>query len=955
MGIAIKYWKTSVWGRKLVMLLLSGGMMVSLSCSRSVKQGYNLHERAVIDSILKVNPAIDTLTRWAERYASADNVQGVMLTLKELGKRYREAARFNEAINSHQRSLQLASQLADTLEMIQALNNIGTNFRRMGVLDEASTYHYKALMLCEQHSDKQSYNSKKNRVVSLNGIGNIHLTLDNREAADSVFRLALAGERELGSDLGQAINYANLGAIFEARGMTDSARAYYRYSMERNQAIKSVLGISLCHTYFGHLFEKEGKWDEALKEYRQAYDLMTNSSDRWHWLESCLALARINISKGDLQAAETYLQRAEATAETIKSWEHMSVIHHLNYQRHEKQGDCRRALDSYILSHAYADSVKNNENMNHIQNLRVNYEKEKSSRELMLIRENYEMERRSKNIFLIASLLILVLMAVAAGFLYYAVRMKSRNQQVMRHMVKVRNSFFTNITHEFRTPLTVILGLSRQLQKQKLDEKEKNDYLRTIICQGNNLLRLVNQLLDISKVKSEVEEPDWRMGNIIAYTSMIMENFRIYARQKCIELHFAPAEMDITMDFVPGYFRKIISNILSNAIKYTSKGGQVYVTVARKNNKLIIRVADTGKGMSAEELPHIFDTFYQGESHRGEMGTGIGLSLVKQMTEGMGGEITVKSAEGEGSVFTVTLPLKHGESIWKKWIPDEYTPELSLPEESQKENLINMGAEPDDDMQPAILIVEDNANVSYYIGELLKRNYRLLYARNGAEGLEKAEEFMPDMIITDMMMPEMDGYELCRRVRSSAILNHIPIIVVTAKCEEADRIRLLEAGADAYLQKPFNDEELRTRAAKLLEQRRLLREKYTHALHEGTEQSVELSPLDKEFLGRLTNIIYAQLSDSTLNSNSVADKMCMSKSQLNRKIRTITGYNTAAFILQMRMEKAKRMLASTDTPISDIAMKCGFEDASYFGRVFKQAFNITPSQHRKMPDQLLSS
>lgn len=928
------------------------------ACSRSPKQSYTSHRRAAIDSIIKANPTIDSLTVWMERYTATNNSQGIMLTQKELGKRYRETARFNEAINIHQSGLQLATQLADTLEMIQAFNNIGTNFRRMGILDEASTYHYKALMLCEQYSDRQSYTAKKNRVVSLNGIGNIHLTLDNRTAADSVFRLALAGEKELGSNLGQAINYANLGAIFEARGMADSAWVYYQYSMERNRAAKSNLGISLCHTYFGHIYEKEGKWEDALREYRQAYDLMADSRDRWHWLESCLALARINISKGDLPMAKTYLQRAEETAKAIRSWEHMSEIYRLGYLCFEKLGDCRRALDSYIMSRAYADSVRNSENMSHLQNLRVNYEKERSSRELTLISENYAMERRTKNIFLVASLLVLVLMAVAAGFLYYAVRMKSRNQQVMRHMEKVRSNFFTNITHEFRTPLTVMLGLSRQLQGEGLSGEERKDYLQTIIRQGNHLLRLVNQLLDIAKVKSEVGEPDWRMGNVIAYTSMIVENFQIYARQKCIDLHFAPSETDITMDFVPGYVRKIVCNLLSNAIKFTPKGGQIYITMAREKSCLTIRVADTGKGIPADDLPHIFDTFYQGEIYHEEMGTGIGLSLVKQMTESMGGEVSVKSAVGEGSVFTVTLPLKHGESMWEKWIPELDTAELVLPPEKEQEYdaLPDADSEPDGESgMPSILIVEDNASVSYYIAELLKKNYRLLYARNGAEGLEKAKEFMPDLLLTDLMMPEMDGYELCRQVRSSAILNHIPIIVITAKCEEADRIRLLEAGADAYLQKPFNAEELRTRIGKLLEQRRLLREKYTHALHEGTEQSVELSPLDKDFLGRLTNIIYAQLSDSTLNSNSVADKMCMSKSQLNRKIRTITGYNTAAYILQMRMEKAKRMLASTDTPISDIAMKCGFEDASYFGRVFKQAFNITPSQYRKMPDQLLSS
>lgn len=931
-------------------ILLCLSVFCLLSCDRTANQTYTLGERTAIDSTVKANSASDSsLNVLLKNYVSTENVLGMMLTYKQLGKNFRNTAQFNEAINFHRQQLRLAAQLADTLEMIQALNNIGTNFRRMGILPEASTCHYKALTLCDQYHDRQSFTAKKNRVVSLNGIGNVHLTLDNRELADSVFRMALAGERELGSNLGQAINYANIGAIFEARGMVDSALVYYHHSMGCNQVAKSTLGISLCHTYFGHIFEKKGSWDQALHEYRKAYDLMEGSKDRWHWLESCLALARINILKDDLLLAKGYLQRAEETAKAIGSWEHLSAVHRLRYLYYEKQGNCRRALDSYILSHTYADSVKNTENIIHTQNLRISIEKERSSRELKLVRENYEIDKRSKNLFLIASLLILFLLAVAAGFLYYAVRMKSRNQQMMRNMEKVRSSFFTNTTHEFRTPLTVILGLSRQLLENKTDEVEKNNYLQAIIKQGDNLLRLVNQLLDIAKVKSEVGEPDWCTGNVIAYISMIVESFHIFARQKCIELYFAPAETDVTMDFVPEYFRKIIQNLLSNAIRYTPRGGKIFITAAKEKNRLVIKIADTGMGICAEDLPHIFDTFYQGENHQREVGTGIGLSLVRQMAQGMDGDVTVKSVVGEGAIFTVVLPLRHGERVWEKWVPEEIISEpLSILEKDL--SFSEADDESKDDMQSAILIVEDNSNISRYIGELLKKNYRLLYARNGAEGLEKAEEFMPDLIITDLMMPEMDGYELCRQVRCSDILNHIPIIIITAKSEEADRVQGLDAGADAYLLKPFNAEELKIRIIKLLEQRRLLREMYSNALREGAEQSVDLTRQDREFLNRLTNVIYARLSDSTLNSIAVADKMCMSKSQLNRKIRTITGYNTATYILQMRMEKAKRMLVSGETSISEVATKCGFEDISYFGRVFKQTFNITPSQYRKRPE-----
>lgn len=923
--------------------------ILALSCQHTGSDTYTSQERKTIDSTLKAKQTTNSLDSLLRYYEVSKNRLGTMLANKELGKRSREMAKFNEAIRYHRNGLQVALEIKDTLEAIQALNNIGTNFRRMGTLNEASTFHYRALLLCEQYSDKNSFTAKKNRVVSLNGIGNIHLTLDNREAADSVFRVALAGEHELGSDLGQAINYANLGAIFEARGMTDSAFVYYQYSMKYNQAANSTLGISLCHNHFGRLSEQKGQWENALREYRSAYDLMEGSSDRWHWLEACLALARVNISKGDIKSARDYLERAEKTAKETRSLEHLSEVYRLDYLCYEKLGNCRRALDSFILSRAYADSVRNAENQNHVQNLRVNYEKERSNRELSLIRENYRMEQRTKNIFLMSSLFIVSVMLIALGFLWYALRMKSRNQRIMRHMEKVRNNFFTNVTHEFRTPLTVILGLSEQLQKDSIITEEQRYSLATIMKQGKSLLVLVNELLEVAKVKSEIGEPEWRHGNAVAYIRMIMEIYHVYARQKQIDLHFIPSATVIMMDFVPEYFCKITRNLLSNAFKFTPKGGKIVLTIERKAENFVLRIADSGIGISEDDQSHIFDTFYQGENSDTDIGTGIGLALVRQMVEGMYGQISVESTPGKGATFTVILPLKHGNKAWEKWTPEKQM-EVEMDCLTRIEDKVPETEDipvSEDATQPTILIIEDNVDVSYYIGGLLKEKYRLLYARDGEEGIEKAKEYIPDLIITDLMMPEKDGYELCREIRQSDVLNHIPIIVITAKCSEESRVQLLDAGADAYLHKPFNADELHIRVIRLLEQRRLMREKFSRAMHEGMEQSVELSVADKSFLTRLNDVVYGMMGNSNLSSDMVADKMCMSLSQLNRKVKAITGFSSSGYILQMRLDKAKRMLASTETPVGDIATKCGFPEMSYFSRIFKQTFQMTPSQYRK--------
>ena len=880
----------------------------------------------------------DSLLVLLEYYTETDDAVGLVVVNRELGKRFREEALFHEAIEFHQQGLIYAEQIKDTLEIIQALNNIGTNFRRIGILDEASAFHYKALALSDVCSD-ESYNAKKNRVVSLNGIGNIYLTLENYDVADSVFRAALAGEKDLKSDLGLAINYANLGAVFEARKMVDSALVYYQYSMEYNRAAKSDLGISLCYNHFGRIYEQQKNWDKALTEYHNAYDQMAGSSDHWHWLESCLSLVRVNILKGDISVAQTYLKDAEKVAKSIRSLEHMSEMYRLNYLCYEKQGNYHQALNNYIQSQVYADSVRNINNMNRLQNLRINYEKEKGLREMMLMRENYEMQQRTKNIFLASSLIALCLILIIVFFMWYALRMKSRNQQMMRQMEKVRNNFFTNITHEFRTPLTVIMGMSEQLRNTHANEEELKTGLATIVRQSGHLLQLINQLLEISKVKSEVEEPEWRTGDVVAHLRMIMENYLTFARQKYIDFRFITAKTTITVDFVPGYLYKIVSNLLSNAIKFTPDGGLITLKIESVRDTFVISVSDTGRGIAAEDTMHIFDPFYRGKNSGSNIGTGVGLSLVKQMTEGIGGTVYVKSTLGIGSEFTVIFPVKHGGAIWEKWFPEENENSIiTLPDTANGRENTSL---------PTVLIVEDNADVSYYIGELLKKNYNLLFARDGQEGLEKAKMYMPDLIISDLMMLGMDGYELCREVRQLDILNHIPIVIVTAKCGDDDRVQALQAGADAYLQKPFNTDELNARITKLLEQRRLLREKYLHAMREGNTQTVELNSVNKKFLNSLNDLIYSLIDNQNLNSEMLADKMAMSLSQLNRKIKAITGFSSSGYILQMRLDKAKRLLSSTETPIGEIALKCGFPDMSYFSRTFKQSFDITPSQFRK--------
>ena len=285
------------------------------------------------------------------------------------------------SLDYHERSLSLAKELKDTLNIIYILNQLGTDFRRLGVLDEAAVRHYEAISYCEKYSDHTSFQARKNKVVSLNGIGNIQLTLQNNDAAEKVFREALAGEKSLESHLGQAINYANIGYLKEAGGDKDSAWIYYEYSMEQNRLANSTLGISLCYNHFGRLSEQSGDYGKALESFKNSYDLMLGNKDKWHWLESGFSIARVYLAMGQPENARRYISEGLQTAEEIHSWEHLAEAYRLRAVFEEKTGDYKTSLENYKRYLAYTDSVDNEKNINHLSNLRVNYITEKGNKE----------------------------------------------------------------------------------------------------------------------------------------------------------------------------------------------------------------------------------------------------------------------------------------------------------------------------------------------------------------------------------------------------------------------------------------------------------------------------------------------------------------------------------------------------------------------------------------------
>lgn len=934
----------------IVLYLLMSLFLVS--CGNKPHNNYADEENKLTDSIVFANKNEDSLRVLISKFAETGNSYGEIISYRELGRIFRDKSRFIESIGIHKKGLEKAVEIKDTIQVVQALNNIATNYRRMGILDEAAAYHYQALSICDAYGDKESDVARKNRVISLNGIGNIHMTMQNYEKADSVLRQALAGEHSLGSDLGQAINYANLGSIFEAREQMDSALFYYHQSMRFNQQAHSELGIALCHGHFGRLYEKSGDLDSALIEYRHAYDISSSSNDVWHWLESCLSIARVNIAKGNLGIAANYLHKAEKAANEINSLEHIAEAYRLEYLMSLKTGNINKALDYYILSQQYSDSVNNEKNLVQMQNTRINYERELKKTEIGQMQKDLLIERAQRRTYTVGFMIIFIIACLIIALLVYINRLRSQKNKIIRQSEKMRATFFTNITHEFRTPLTVIQAAAQELIQDSEPESMTYQNATAILRHESRLLNLINQILDVAKMGSaDVKSAQWRHGDIVEFVKVLCDGLRSYAAEKGINIIYAPAEEPLEMDFIPDYVQKIICNLVSNAIKFSEKDTTVYIVSRASVSQIQLIVCDTGIGMSHVQKENIFTPFYQASDNSINAGSGIGLSVVKIAVEKMGGQIEVHSAMGEGSIFIVTLPMARNESDVKTFDLAEYFKNDSfsktekacscLPETNSDDNL-------QEDDVPRVLIIEDTTEVARYMMRQLNPKYHYIFATNGCEGLEKAIQAVPDIIITDIMMPCMNGFELCKAIRESELLNHIPVIMVTAKATHEDRMRGLEFGADAYIEKPFHADELNVRVEKLLEQRQVLQNKYSKVNPEKTseEGASVISEPDKSFLTKVTDAVKAQISGGKIDYNLLASKLCFSRAQLNRKIKAITGETTTDLILKIKISLAKNLLDNTDKSIIAISMDCGMDSDSYFCTVFKKATGLTPLQYR---------
>lgn len=504
------------------------------------------------------------------------------------------------------------------------------------------------------------------------------------------------------------------------------------------------------------------------------------------------------------------------------------------------------------------------------------------------------------------------------------------------NQVKLR--FFTNVSHDFRTPLSLILSPVESLLEEETDPVKAGN-LQIIRQNAQRLLRLVNQVLDFRKVEMQRMKLNIESADIVGLLRNISLTFSELAEKKGITFIFESGLDELVMDFDPDKIEKIFFNLISNALKFTEKDGSVIVNVRRKDTgDLEIMVADTGICIPKEDLPYIFERFYQVEKHSGlsTKGSGIGLTIVKEFVDMHGGKIQVMSKAGVGTTFFVTLPI-----VNEKQPDAEMAVEESVtPLRSVSDGLPRLSVEEKPDARQLLLLVEDNEDMRRYLETEFEKTYEVIACETAEAGWKIIRERMPDIVILDVMLPGMNGIELCKMVKNEFVTSHIPVILLTARTADEQMIEGFDAGADEYMPKPFNFRMLLKRIDNILMQRRRFRENLKR-------DTIDISPLemqspDQIFINKVLELIEQNMDDPDLDIPYLCDKLAVSHVNFYRKIKSITGMNVNMFIREVRLKKAAQMLRVKGVSVSDVMYDVGFNHRSYFSQCFKEMFGVTP-------------
>lgn len=868
-----------------------------------------------------------------------------------------ETGDYNKGIENFLKSLEHKKQLGENADLASTFSNLGIAYANQGANHEALKYFHEALKIDEKANDQYGIAS------DYGNIGLLYYTMKDYPSALKNYLIAHKIYQKLKKTGDLAMSFGNMGNVYNQMGDFPKALQYLNSSLKiLNEIEGREYVMTLTYNSLGEVYKNMGNLSEALIHYKKALKISEEIGDLFGVASAHELIGSIYMLQNKPVEAHKWLSKSLEIAKNINAHDLNQDIYKSLSEVNHSLGNYKEAYENHQLYAAYKDSLFNEENTRKITRLEMDREFAEKENQIAIQEARLESNRRRQYLYLSG----LIGLCGAGGFFFYQNKQRKKiNRQQLEEKQKVtdalleldktKSRFLTNITHEFRTPLTLIKGQVELMKNNAEFNDAENFRLNEIESNSQILLDLINKLLDLSKLESGTFQLHFQNGNLLQELKNTFAMFDSLAQQKNIDLKFeinhenevffSNQKISYSRDAVVS----IIANLLSNALKFTQEKGKIQLKVSHESHFVNIYVIDNGLGIPAQHLSKIFDRFYQVDdsSVRNYGGSGIGLALVKELATLHGGDVSVKSEQGKGTEFKVQLNISN-----------EVSDEISLENKAQdlfiysKSNSQNAENGVSDIQElPMVLIVEDNIDLQKFIKESLSHSFNIKIAENGEEGFELAKTLIPDLIISDVMMPKMNGIDLCQNLKSNTATSHIPVILLTAKSGEENKLEGLQIGADDYLTKPFSVKELTIRANNLIHQRKLLRTKFSTSVVLKPEE-MELTSRDTDFLNKIISIVEKNITNTEFGVENLAEKVSLSTSQLNRKLKAITNQTTVKIIRNVKLQKAYEMLRADTDNIAGIAYSTGFESPGYFTKVFKEHFGFLPSDKEKMNGKL---
>ncbi len=864
---------------------------------------------------------------------------------------YTENSKYPTSIRNKRSNLILTQKINDPVQELISLNALAESYITVCILDESLRLYLRALNI-GRDLDAECTSIAEEKAKTWLGLGNIFGKFDKLNEANNYLdeAMQLASKTE-NRHLIANINLSK-GEIAQQKHLYDSAHIYFNRALDEFIDLNSTAGLSEAFLMQGELSTARGEYDEAIVSLQNSLSTLERTSLRLLSLRANKALGNAFAKVYDYERAEKHMTNANDIAIELNLYRYLMEVNSDFEHMYRAQNKTAKADEHHNLVHMYDGKINESKMQNSLFLIFMDYQKEKNQKEIDDLRMEYRVKARTQWIIIFAISTIMVLILIIVVVYVFYLRMRSSKRKAIFQSTQLKIKLFDQINEDIKSPITIISGLAEKM-KNSLDEgcSTKNIIdLDIIQKQAQNISFLINESVAFSDSKT-AHTPSWINGDIVSYLQFLFNCYSDQANVRGVGLLFLSSQESIKMNFCKETIKIAINNLLSIAIEDSSKGEKVLMNVRyiKKDELCQISISHKALPESEHEIPETFkDTFAQTRLKSKKNYFVNKLAFTNQLVKEMDGVFGYQNKSNNDTVYNIELPVKNDKRYKQFVLPAEQ--ELATTSESLMNELHKSTEEDiDSSKKGLVLVVEDNKFMVFYITSLLSDSYNVISASNGVEALSAIEKNTPDLIITDLMMPLMDGNELTSIVKKTPTTSHVPVIMITVKDSDKSRIESIKTGVDSFLEKPFNEEELKALVDQLLRNRKgLIKRLGQMIVDKQNRKDSKMENEDVLFIQKISEIIHSEIGNSDLSPQMIADKMFISSSHLNRKIKAITDFSTTGYILNLRLNRAKKLLVTTQKQIGEVAMECGFSDFAYFSRTFKKEFGITPSQYQRM-------